>query len=125
MSVLRHENSVLRRQLKVSVRYEWADRFWLSALSSLIPRRRWADVFPVTPATLLAWQRKLIAKKWDYSALLGSKSPAHALTWPFVVLISGWVRFFLRDLAAGQHGRSRLSEVGATSGAALAAGARR
>jgi hypothetical protein len=80
---------------------------------------------PVTPATLLAWQRKLIAKKWDYSALLGSKSPAHALTWPFVVLISGWVRFFLRDLAAGQHGRSRLSEVGATSGAALAAGARR
>jgi putative transposase len=48
--VLRHENSVLRRQLKVPVRYEWADRFWFSALSSLIPRRRWADVFPVTPA---------------------------------------------------------------------------
>ncbi|MER5917741.1 integrase core domain-containing protein [Streptomyces sp. NPDC001982] len=66
--VLRHENSVLRRQLKVPVRYKWADRFWLSALSSLIPRRRWADVFPVTPGTLLAWHRKLIAKKWDYSA---------------------------------------------------------
>ncbi|MFI6359680.1 hypothetical protein ACIBJF_45540 [Streptomyces sp. NPDC050743] len=25
--VLRHENSVLRRQLKGPVRYEWADRF--------------------------------------------------------------------------------------------------
>lgn len=35
------------------------------------------------------------------------------------------VRFFLRDLAAGQQGRGRFSEVGATSGAALAAGARR
>ncbi|MEV6057043.1 integrase core domain-containing protein [Streptomyces sp. NPDC052107] len=66
--VLRHENSVLRRELKVPVRYEWADRLWLSALSSRIPRRRWTDVFPVTPGTLLAWQRKLIAMKRDYSA---------------------------------------------------------
>jgi putative transposase len=35
-------------------RYEPADRFWLSALSSLIPRQRWANIFPVTPGTLLA-----------------------------------------------------------------------
>ena len=66
--VLRHENTVLRRQLKSPVRYEQADRFWLAALSSLIPRHRWATVFPVTPGTLLAWHRRLIAKKWDYSA---------------------------------------------------------
>ncbi|MFI6689727.1 integrase [Streptomyces sp. NPDC050485] len=68
--VLRHEDTVLRRQFKGPVRYESADRFWFSALSSLIPRRRWADVFPVTPGTLLAWHRELIAKKWDYSARL-------------------------------------------------------
>ncbi|WP_331721231.1 integrase core domain-containing protein [Streptomyces sp. NBC_00212] len=66
--VLRHENAVLRRQLKGPVRYEPADRFWLAALSSLIPRRRWADAFSVTPKTLLAWHRRLIVKKWDYSA---------------------------------------------------------
>jgi putative transposase len=36
--VLRHENTVLRRQLESTVRYEQADRFWLAALSSLIPR---------------------------------------------------------------------------------------
>ncbi|QMU71822.1 integrase core domain-containing protein [Streptacidiphilus sp. P02-A3a] len=65
--VLRHENAVLRRQLASPVRYEPADRFWFSALSSLIPRQRWARVFPVTPGTLLAWHRKLIARKWDYS----------------------------------------------------------
>jgi transposase len=66
--VLRHENAVLRRQLAGPVRYEPADRFWLAALSGLIPRRRWRDVFPVTPGTLLAWHRRFIAAKWDYSA---------------------------------------------------------
>ncbi|MEU9247524.1 integrase core domain-containing protein [Streptomyces sp. NPDC048385] len=65
--VLRHENAVLRRQLPAPVRYEPADRLWFAALSSLIPRRRWAQVFPVTPATLLAWHRRLIARKWDFS----------------------------------------------------------
>jgi putative transposase len=52
--VLRHDNAVLRRQLTGPRRYNLADRLWLAALSSLIPRRRWAHVFPVTPATLLA-----------------------------------------------------------------------
>ncbi|MFF1359990.1 integrase [Streptomyces sp. NPDC058297] len=66
--VLRHENTVLRRQLKTQVRYEPSDRLWFAALSSLIPRHRWSRVFPVTPGTLLAWHRQLIAAKWDYSA---------------------------------------------------------
>jgi hypothetical protein len=51
--VLRHENSVLRRQIG-RVRYEPGDRLWLAALSRLVPRRRWGEVFAVTPATLLA-----------------------------------------------------------------------
>ncbi|MFD8870652.1 integrase, partial [Streptomyces sp. NPDC059590] len=65
--VLRHENPVLRRQLQGRVRYEPADRLWFAALSSLIPRRRWAKVFPIAPSTLLAWHRKLVARRWDYS----------------------------------------------------------
>ena len=64
--VLRHENAVLRRHIG-RVRYEPADRAWLSALARLIPRRRWSEVFPVTPATLLAWHRKLAAGKYDTS----------------------------------------------------------
>jgi hypothetical protein len=48
--VLRHENAVLRRQAG-RVRYEPGERLWLAALSRLVPRRRWGDVFPVTPAT--------------------------------------------------------------------------
>jgi putative transposase len=66
--VLRDENAVLRRQLKGPVRCEPADRLWLSVLSWLIPRRRRADVFPVTPGTPPAWRRRLIAKKRDCSA---------------------------------------------------------
>ena len=69
--VPRHENAVLRRHVAGPVRYQTADRFWFAALSSLIPRRRWRDAFPVTPATLLTWHRKFIAAKWDYTAHRG------------------------------------------------------
>src|ERR1017187_4609317 len=62
--VLRHENAVLRRQFG-RVRYQPDDRLWLAALSRLIPRRQWGEVFAVTPATLLAWHRRLVARKWD------------------------------------------------------------
>jgi putative transposase len=65
--VLRHENAVLRRQIS-RVRYTPADRVWLAALSRLLPRRRWAEVFAVTPATILAWHRKLVSRRWDYTA---------------------------------------------------------
>lgn len=64
--VLRHENAVLRRHAG-RVRYEPADRAWFAALAWFIPRRRWAEVLPVTPATLLAWQRKLAARKYGTS----------------------------------------------------------
>jgi len=64
--VLRHENAVLRRHIG-RVRYEPADRMWFAALARLLPRRRWTEIFPVTPATLLAWHRKLAAAKYDTS----------------------------------------------------------
>ena len=50
--VLRHENAVLRRQIG-RVRYRPGDRLWLAAVSRLVPRLRWGEVFTVTPATLL------------------------------------------------------------------------
>jgi putative transposase len=76
--VLRHENAVLRRHAG-RVRYEPADRAWFAALARLIPRRRWADVFPVTPATLLAWHRKLATNRYDTS---GRRKPGRPPTVP-------------------------------------------
>jgi putative transposase len=65
--VLRHENTVLRRQI-ARVHYTPVDRVWLPALSRLMPRRCWAEVFSVTPATILAWHRRLVSRKGDYTA---------------------------------------------------------
>src|ERR1017187_6058669 len=64
--VLRPENAVLRRHAG-RVRYEPGDRVWLAALARLLPRRRLTEIFPVTPATLPAWHRKLAASKYDTS----------------------------------------------------------
>jgi putative transposase len=57
---------VLRRHAG-RIRYEPADRVWFAVLAQLIPRRHWAGIFPVTPATLLAWHRKLAARRYDTS----------------------------------------------------------
>ena len=64
--VLRHENAVLRRNAG-RVRYEPGDRVWFAAVARLLPRRCWTGIFPVTPATLLAWHRKLAGGKYDTS----------------------------------------------------------
>jgi putative transposase len=73
--VLRHENAVLRGNAG-AVRYEPGDRAWFAMLTRLIPRRRWAEVFLVTPATLLAWNRMLAAGKYDTSRRRQAGRPA-------------------------------------------------
>jgi putative transposase len=78
--VLRHENAVLRRHAG-RIRYEPADRVWFAALAWLIPRRRWSEIFPVTPATLLAWHRRLAARKYNTS---GRRKPGRPPTVPSI-----------------------------------------
>jgi putative transposase len=62
--VLRHELSVLRRQLS-QPQYRPADRLLLTALSRMLPRRSW-QAFMVRPQTLLRWHRQLVARHWTY-----------------------------------------------------------
>ncbi len=76
--VLRHENAVLRWQAG-RVWYEPADRAWLAALARLVPRRRWAGVFPVMPATLLAWHRRLAAGSTTRASGAGQGARGQAL----------------------------------------------
>lgn len=62
--VLRHQLQVLHRRTP-RPRFTWADRAFLALAGTLLPRQRWSSLL-VTPATLLAWQRKIVRKRWTY-----------------------------------------------------------
>jgi putative transposase len=55
--VLRHQLAVLHRQVP-RPKFEPADRALLAGLSRALPPARWS-CFPVKPATLLGWHRRL------------------------------------------------------------------
>jgi putative transposase len=63
--VLRHELAILRRRTR-RPQMTWTDRIFLAATSRLLPRTRWQS-FIITPATLLAWHRRLVTKRWTYA----------------------------------------------------------
>ena len=67
--VLRHELAILRRQTRRPP-ITALDRLVLAAASRLLPRARWPS-FIVTPATLLRWHRRLVAKRWTYAHPVG------------------------------------------------------
>ena len=67
--VVRHELAILRRRTR-RPSTTWTDRLFLAAASRLLPRARWRS-FIVTPATLLRWHRRLVAKRWTYAHPVG------------------------------------------------------
>ena len=64
IAVLRHQLSILRRQIR-RPHFRPTNRAFLAAASRLLPRDRWAS-FMVTPQTLLRWHRELVRRKWTY-----------------------------------------------------------
>ena len=77
---LREENRVLREQLgSRRLRFTDDQRRRLAAKAKLVGRRLLNDIADlVTPDTLLAWHRKLIAEKYDGSAKRGFGRPRTA-----------------------------------------------
>ena len=77
---LREENRVLREQLGTRrLRFTDDQRRRLAAKAKLVGRRVLDEITDlVTPDTLLAWHRKLIAKKYDGTAQRGPGRPRTA-----------------------------------------------
>lgn len=74
---------MLRTQLTRPVRYEPVRRFWFAALSRLIRRLRWREIFLITPGTMLGRHRPFVAWNWDYAGrrhhLAGDRQGRHRL----------------------------------------------
>ncbi|MGH2528719.1 MAG: helix-turn-helix domain-containing protein, partial [Actinomycetota bacterium] len=62
--VLRHELTVLRRQVG-RPRFRPADRAMLAALARLLSKGRWPSLL-VRPETVRRWHRAALARRWTY-----------------------------------------------------------
>jgi putative transposase len=71
IAILRHQLSVLRRQVK-RPQFRPADRAVLAVLSRALPRSHWS-VLLVTPATILRWHRRLVTRKWTQPRRQGGR----------------------------------------------------
>ena len=78
IAVLRHQLSVLRRQVK-RPEFRPADRAILAVLAGALPRSH-RSIFLVTPSTILRWHRRLVTRKWTqpYPEVAVHRSPS---TW--------------------------------------------
>jgi putative transposase len=85
--VLRHENAVLRRQ-NPKPRLDCADRALLAAVIKHLPQALKAYRL-ITPATVLRWHRRLIARHWTYPKRLGRP--------PIDPVVAGLVAQMARD----------------------------
>ena len=87
--VLRHQVKVLKRKAG-RPKLRRRDRLFLAAAARLLPRGRWS-CFIVTPATLLAWHRALVKRKWGFRATRTHQS-AHPSLVPFQAFetADGW-----------------------------------
>src|SRR6266567_4245172 len=90
--VLRHELSILRRQVK-RPQFTPHDRMFLAAVSRVLPHRSWHR-FIVTPETLLRWHRHLVARHWTYPHRRPGRPPVDSEARELILRLarenSGW-----------------------------------
>ena len=77
ITYIQEENRILKHKLKGKrIRFTDAERRRLAVKGKALGRRVLQEVTSiVTPDTILAWHRRLIAQKWDYSSKRGPGRP--------------------------------------------------
>jgi len=112
--VLRQEFAVLRRRV-ARPKPDWADRAVLAALARLLPRQLRLNPI-VAPAAVLAWQRRLVNKKWTDPKTPGRPPvPDQVRPWKTVSTVkkshasrpSAWARRNLRQEVSKPRGAGR------------------
>jgi len=67
--LLRHQLTVLQRQVGARPKMSWADRAFIAFLLNVIPKQRRAALrLMVTPQTVLRWHRDIVRRRWAYKA---------------------------------------------------------
>jgi putative transposase len=84
--VLRHQVKVLKRKAG-RPKLRRRDRLFFAAAARLLPRERWS-CFIVRPATLLAWHRALVKRKWTYRRRRAGRPPLDSEICRLVVRIA-------------------------------------
>jgi len=63
--LLRHQLTVLQRQVEARPKLRWSDRALIALLLDVIPKRRRGGLrLIVTPETVLRWHRDIVARRW-------------------------------------------------------------
>ena len=105
--VLRHQLTVLRRQLP-RPRFDDADRAVLVLFSRVLPRSRW-QAFLVRPETLLRWHRRLVSRRWNLRAQAEGLLACDFFTVDTLLLPRLYVLVFI------EHGTRRVHLAGITA----------
>jgi putative transposase len=63
--LLRHQLTVLQRQVDARPKVNWADRAFIALLIDVIPKHRRGGLrLIVTPQTVLRWHREIVRRRW-------------------------------------------------------------
>ncbi len=83
IAYIQEENRILKRKLKSRrIRFTDDERRRLAVRGKALGHKVLRAVASiVTPDTILAWHRKLIAKKWDYSSKRGPATSDNSVEW--------------------------------------------
>ena len=76
--LLRHQLTVLQRQVRARPKTNWADRALIAVLLNVIPRPRWGGLRIFVSRDGARWRRDIVRRRWARKSQ--HKRPGHPAT---------------------------------------------